>query len=69
MTVTTTSIIMICSGEQLVCTDRDPSFDRSTFRVLPNVITKEEEKLLLEELHNPLGRMRYENTHWDNVWF
>lgn len=57
----------LLSGEQLVCTDRDPTFDRSTFRVLPNVITKEEEKLLLEELHNPLGRMRYENTHWDNV--
>lgn len=55
------------SEQELVCTDRAPTFDRVTFRVLREVISEQEEASLLRELSLPLNRMRYENTHWDSV--
>ena len=55
------------SADELFSTVRAPDFDRNSFHVTTNVITPEEEEALLAELHNPLRRLRYENTHWDHV--
>lgn len=38
-----------------------------TMQVLPNFITTEEEKFLIEEIDPYMRRLRYEQSHWDDV--
>lgn len=38
-----------------------------TMQVVPNFITTEEEKFLIEEIDPYMKRLRYEQSHWDDV--
>lgn len=38
-----------------------------TMQVLPNFITVEEEKSLMEEIDPYMRRLKYEQSHWDDV--
>lgn len=48
-------------------TQADPALPRDTVRLLPEVITAEEERRLVEELERPLRRRRLMRDHWDSV--
>lgn len=45
----------------------DPALARDTLQLLPEVITREEEQRLVDELEKPLRRRRLMRDHWDSV--
>ena len=52
----------------LECTDKKTEdILRTGLEVYDNFITEDEEKSLYDEVQNHLKRLRYENSHWDDV--
>lgn len=39
----------------------------SSFTVIPNIVSVDEESRLVEEIEKSLKRLRYQHDHWDDV--
>lgn len=42
------------------------TFD-SSFTIIPDIVSVDEESQLIDEIEKSLKRLRYEHDHWDNV--
>lgn len=52
--------------EKKYLTDIKQTFN-SSFTIIPNIVSEDEELQLVDEIEKSLKRLRYQYDHWDNV--